>query len=243
MSLNSTARRSLTRKGLAWYFSGQRPAGPRPRPSGAEGAPVRSLPRRDLRNGVGRWRLRCPRHPVSTPGRTRLNVLGVALGDVQNNGEETLVAINQGNRIVIVSPGGSRSGQAVTITAAAISLSKAKRPTRGRSKTPSTCPCGSSVRNATPTEEGAKSQVIAVKNHELMGMRWDRRDLPTPTSRPSPGTGSGWHRRGRPARCPGSSATFRWPTSTATAARSWCRPGDQIGGSHAHHPQIDPDRL
>ena len=47
-----------------------------------------------------------PQNPVSTPGRARINVLGAALGDVQNNGEETLVAVNQGNRIMIVSPGG-----------------------------------------------------------------------------------------------------------------------------------------
>ena len=84
-----------------------------------------------------------PQNPIITP-REQVNVLGVALGDVLNTGEETLVAIDRDNRIVIASPSGEalwKSGG--TNTAAAPSMSTVKKPTRGRRKTPSTCPRGS----------------------------------------------------------------------------------------------------
>ncbi len=118
-----------------------------------------------------------PQNPVSTPGRTRINVLGVALGDVQNNGEETLVAINQGNRIVIVSPGGESLWKSGDRYGGSTLFLEGEKTDQGQIQNPVWLPMRILVRNATPGEEGAKSQVVAVRNHDFAGMRLDRRDF------------------------------------------------------------------
>ena len=118
-----------------------------------------------------------PQNPVSTPGRTRLNVLGVALGDVQNNGEETLVAINQGNRIVIVSPAGESLWTSGDKYGGSTLFVEGEKTDKGQEGNPIYLPMRILVRKGTSGEEASKSQVIAVKNHELMSMRWNRRDF------------------------------------------------------------------
>ncbi len=118
-----------------------------------------------------------PQNPVSTPGRTRINLLGVTLGDVQNNGEETLVAINQGNRIVIVSPAGESLWTSGDKYGGSTLYVEGEKTDKGQEGNPIYLPMRILVRKGAATEEGAKSQVIAVKNHELMGMRWDRREF------------------------------------------------------------------
>ena len=49
-------------------------------------------------------RVYMPQSEIKTP--SGVNVLGVALGDVLNDGSETLVAYNSGNNIAIVTPVG-----------------------------------------------------------------------------------------------------------------------------------------
>ena len=118
-----------------------------------------------------------PQNPVSAIGRTRINVLGVALGDVQNNGEDTLVAINQGNRIVIVSPAGESLWKSGDTYGGSTLYLEGEKTDKGQEGNPIYLPMRILVRNASPGAEGGKSQVIAVKNHELMGMHWNRRDF------------------------------------------------------------------
>ena len=118
-----------------------------------------------------------PQNPVSTPGRTRINVLGVAVGDVQNNGEETLVAYDEGNRIVIVSPAGENLWKSGDKYGGSTLYVSGEITDQGEEENFIYLPSRILVRKGATSEEGAKSQVIAVKNHDLMGMRTRRRDF------------------------------------------------------------------
>ena len=115
-----------------------------------------------------------PGNPIITP-REQMNVLGVALGDVLNAGEETLVAIDRDNRIVIASP----SGEALWISGDKYGGStlyvNGEKTDQGQEENPIYLPTRILIRNS--TEDKGKSQVIAVNNHEIMGMRWNRRDF------------------------------------------------------------------
>ncbi|MGB8334303.1 MAG: FG-GAP-like repeat-containing protein [Desulfobacterales bacterium] len=115
-----------------------------------------------------------PGNPIITP-REQVNVLGVALGDVLNAGEETLVAIDRDNRIVIASP----SGEALWISGDKYGGStlyvNGEKTDQGQEENPIYLPTRILVRNS-PDDKG-KSQVIAVNNHEIMNMHWNRRDF------------------------------------------------------------------
>ncbi|MGB8336990.1 MAG: hypothetical protein WCE56_21030, partial [Desulfobacterales bacterium] len=115
-----------------------------------------------------------PGNSITTP-REQLNVLGVALGDVLNAGDETLVAIDRDNRIVIASP----SGEALWISGDKYGGStlyvNGEKTDQGQEENPIYLPTRILVRNS--TEDKGKSQVIAVNNHEIMNMRWNRRDF------------------------------------------------------------------
>ena len=115
-----------------------------------------------------------PGNPIITP-REQVNVLGVALGDVLNAGEETLVAIDRDNRIVIASP----SGEALWISGDKYGGStlyvNGEKTDQGQEENPIYLPTRILVRNS--TEDKGKSQVIAVNNHEIMNMHWNRRDF------------------------------------------------------------------
>ena len=120
-----------------------------------------------------------PQNSVNIPrGRSRYNVLGTALGDVQNNGEETLVAYRseQPHRHRLPREG-SPSGKAATSSAATPSMSAGEITDNGQVENPIYLPTRILVRESDKAEERPKSQVIAVKNHEVMGMHWDRRDF------------------------------------------------------------------
>jgi TolB-like protein len=119
-----------------------------------------------------------PQNPVKIPrGSASINVLGAALGDVQNNGEETLVAYDQNNRIVIVSPGGQSFWKSGDKFGGNTLYVAGEITDNGQVKNPIYLPTRILVRESDKAEERPKSQVIAVKNHEVMGMHWDRRDF------------------------------------------------------------------
>jgi TolB-like protein len=115
-----------------------------------------------------------PGSPIITP-REQVNVLGVALGDVLNAGEETLVAIDRDNHIVIASP----SGEALWISGDKYGGStlyvNGEITDQGQEENPIYLPTRILVRKS--TEDKGKSQVIAVNNHEIMDMHWNRRDF------------------------------------------------------------------
>jgi len=115
-----------------------------------------------------------PGNPIVTP-RKQVNVLGVALGDVLNAGDETLVAIDRDNHIVIASP----SGEALWISddkyGGSTLFVNGQITDKGQEENPIYLPTRILIRNS-PDGKG-KSQVIAVNNHEIMNMRWNRRDF------------------------------------------------------------------
>ena len=115
-----------------------------------------------------------PGNPIATP-RKQVNVLGVALGDVLNAGDETLVAIDRDNHIVIASP----SGEALWISGDKYGGStlyvNGEKTDKGQEENPIYLPTRILVRNS--TDDKGKSQVITVNNHEIMNMRWNRRDF------------------------------------------------------------------
>ncbi len=121
-----------------------------------------------------------PQNPVSTPGRTRLNVLGVALGDVQNNGEETLVAINQGNRIVIVSPAGESLWTSGDKFGGSTLFVEGEKTDKGQEGNPIYLPMRILVRKGTSGEErrqepGDRRQESRADGHALEPARFHRR--------------------------------------------------------------------
>jgi TolB-like protein len=118
-----------------------------------------------------------PQNPVNTPKRAPINVLGAAMGDVQNSGEETLVTFNRNSQILIASPtgallwkSGDRYGGSNLFVAGEID-------DRGLQQNPIFLPMRILVRNDASAEEGVRSEVIAVKNKEVMNSRWERRDF------------------------------------------------------------------
>jgi len=115
-----------------------------------------------------------PGNPIVTP-RKQVNVLGVALGDVLNAGDETLVAIDRDNHIVIASP----SGEALWISddkyGGSTLFVNGQITDKGQEENPIYLPTRILIRKS-PDGKG-KSQVIAVNNHEIMNMRWNRRDF------------------------------------------------------------------
>ena len=115
-----------------------------------------------------------PGSPIITP-REQVNVLGVALGDVLNNGEETLVAIDRDNRIVIASPSGEALWTSGDKYGGSTLYVNGEKTDQGQEENPIYLPTRILIRNS--PEDKDKSQVIAVNNHEIMGMRWNRRDF------------------------------------------------------------------
>jgi TolB-like protein len=115
-----------------------------------------------------------PGNPITTP-REQLNVLGVALGDVLNAGEETLVAIDRDNRIVIAAPSGEALWTSGDKYGGSTLYVNGQITDQGQEENPLYLPTRILVRNS-PDDKG-KSQVIAVNNHEIMNMRWNRRDF------------------------------------------------------------------
>ena len=115
-----------------------------------------------------------PGNPIITP-REQVNVLGVALGDVLNNGEETLVAIDRDNRIVIASPSGEALWTSSDKYGGSTLYVNGEKTDQGQEENPIYLPTRILIRNS--PEDKDKSQVIAVNNHEIMGMRWNRRDF------------------------------------------------------------------
>jgi len=115
-----------------------------------------------------------PRNPITTP-RKQVNVLGVALGDVLNAGDETLVAIDRDNHIVIASPSGEILWTSGDKYGGSTLYVNGEKTDKGQEENPIYLPTRILVRNS-PEDKG-KSQVIAVNNHEIMNMRWNRRDF------------------------------------------------------------------
>jgi TolB-like protein len=115
-----------------------------------------------------------PGNSITTP-REQLNVLGVALGDVLNAGDETLVAIDRDNRIVIASPSGEALWTSGDKYGGSTLYVNGEKTDKGQEENPIYLPTRILVRNS--TEDKGKSQVIAVNNHEIMNMRWNRRDF------------------------------------------------------------------
>ena len=114
-----------------------------------------------------------PQNEIKTP--SGINVLGVALGDVLNDGAETLVACNSGNNIVVITPAGDRLWKGSDKYGGSVQYYAGPKNDKGQEENPIYLPMRILVRNRAETI--AKSQVIAVNNHEIMGMRWNRRDF------------------------------------------------------------------
>lgn len=115
-----------------------------------------------------------PGNPIIT-SREQVNVLGIALGDVLNNGEETLVAIDRDNRIVITSPSGEALWTSGDKYGGSTLYVNGEKTDQGQEENPIYLPTRILIRNSPDDKD--KSQVIAVNNHEIMGMRWNRRDF------------------------------------------------------------------
>jgi TolB-like protein len=115
-----------------------------------------------------------PGTPITTP-RKQVNVLGVALGDVLNAGDETLVAIDGDNRIVIASPAGGVLWTSGDKYGGSTLYVNGQKTDKGQEENPIYLPTRILVRNS-PDDKG-RSQVITVNNHEIMNMRWNRRDF------------------------------------------------------------------
>ena len=114
-----------------------------------------------------------PQNEMRTP--SGVNVLGVALGDVLNDGAETLVACNSGNNIVVVTPAGDILWKSSDKYGGSVQYYAGEKSDKGQEENPIYLPMRLLVRNR--AEANAKSQVIVVNNHEVMGMRWNRRDF------------------------------------------------------------------
>jgi TolB-like protein len=118
-----------------------------------------------------------PQTPVSTPSRTRINVLGAAMGDVQNSGEEILVAFDKFNRIVMTAPTGARLWRSGEKYGGSSLFINDMVDQVGDISNPIYLPMRILVRNRAPADDESRSQVIAVRNKELMGMHWERREF------------------------------------------------------------------
>ena len=114
-----------------------------------------------------------PQSEVKTP--SGINVLGVALGDVLNDGSETLVAYNSGNNIAIVTPVGEVLYKSNDRYGGSVQYYAGQKTDKGQEENPIYLPMRILVRNR--LQDTGKSQVIAVNNHEAMNMRWNRRDF------------------------------------------------------------------
>ncbi len=114
-----------------------------------------------------------PQNAIKTP--SGVNVLGVALGDVLNDGAETLVACNSGNNIAIITPAGDSLWKGSDKYCGSVQYFAGPKTDKGQEENPIYLPMRILVRNRAETV--AKSQVIAVNNHEVMGMRWNRREF------------------------------------------------------------------
>ena len=102
-------------------------------------------------------------------------LLGVALGDVLNDGAETLVACNSGNNIAIITPAGDTLWKGGDKYGGSVQFYNGPKNDKGQEENPIYLPMRILVRNRADTS--AKSQVIAVNNREVMGMRWNRREF------------------------------------------------------------------
>lgn len=114
-----------------------------------------------------------PQSEIKTP--SGVNVLGVALGDVLNDGSETLVAYNSGNNIAIVTPVGEVLYKSNDRYGGSVQYYAGQKTDKGQEENPIYLPMRILVRNR--LQDTGKSQVIAVNNHEAMNMRWNRRDF------------------------------------------------------------------
>ena len=114
-----------------------------------------------------------PQSEIKTP--SGINVLGVALGNVLNDGAETLVAFNSSSNIEIITPVGDRLWKGNDKYGGSVQYYSGEKDDKGQQENPIYLPMRILVRNR-PQDTG-KSQVIAVNNHEVMNMRWNRRDF------------------------------------------------------------------
>ncbi|MFO7684532.1 MAG: VCBS repeat-containing protein [Desulfobacterales bacterium] len=114
-----------------------------------------------------------PQSGIKSP--SGINVLGVALADVLNDGSETLLAFNSGNNIEIFTPGGDRLWKGNDKFGGSVIFYSGPKTDQGQIENPLYLPMRILVRNR--TEDSAKNEVIAVKNREVMGMRWNRREF------------------------------------------------------------------
>jgi TolB-like protein len=114
-----------------------------------------------------------PQNEIKTP--SGVNVLGVALGDVLNDGTETLVAYNSGNNIAIITPVGEVLYKSNDRYGGSVQYYAGQKTDQGQEENPIYLPMRILVRNR--LQDTGKSQVIAVNNHEAMNMRWNRRDF------------------------------------------------------------------
>lgn len=110
---------------------------------------------------------------VNTP--SGVSVLGVALGDVLNDTAETLVACNSGNNLVIGTPTGDSLWKGSDKYCGSVQYYAGPKSDKGQEENPIYLPMRLLVRHQAGA--GLKNQVIAVNNHEVAGMRWNRRDF------------------------------------------------------------------
>lgn len=114
-----------------------------------------------------------PQNGIKTP--SGVNVLGVALGDVLNDGSETLVACNSDNNIAIITSGGDSLWKGSDKYGGSVQYFSGEKTDQGQIENPIYLPMRILVRYR--TGENGQSQVVVANNHEATGMRWNRREF------------------------------------------------------------------
>ena len=99
------------------------------------------------------------------------------MGDVQNSGEETLVTFNRNSQILITSPTGALLWKSGDRYGGSNLFIAGEIQDAGQTRNPIYLPMRILVRKSTSMEEEIRSEVIAVKNKEVMNSRWERRDF------------------------------------------------------------------
>jgi TolB-like protein len=114
-----------------------------------------------------------PQNAIKTP--SGVNVLGVALGDVLNDGSETLVACNSDNNIEIITSGGDSLWKGSDKFGGSVQYFSGEKTDQGQIENPIYLPMRILVRNR--SGENGQSQVVVANNREATGMRWNRREF------------------------------------------------------------------
>ena len=96
--------------------------------------------------------------------RGAVNVLGLTLGDVTNNGEETAAAYNDSDYIQIIDPGGKELWKVAERFGGSTLYYQLPRDNLGGITNPKYYPMRIVVRK---NKTGNDSEVIAVKNHDV----------------------------------------------------------------------------